>query len=245
MKASLAEQKKLLDLHDIDTAVARFAHRQRNLPENAEIAAVTAERNEIRGRLATELGTLEDARTELSRIESDVAMVDARMKRDTDRLTSSSSVKDVAALESEIESLKARKNALEDAQLEVMERVDAAEKIVEATRGVEQGLTSRLDDLAERRSAALDEIANETASLTAQRGALQNSVAADLYALYEQRRAKGGTGAALFRAGTCGACTITLTGNDLQSVRSAEIDEVLQCPECSSIMVRTEESGLW
>ena len=245
VKASLAEQKKLLELHDIDASMARLEHRQRNLPENAEIASVGAERASLRGRLAAELGALEDARAELARVESDVEVVDARIARDTARLTQTSSVKDVTALEAELESLRARKSTLEDAQLEVMERVEEAEGVVAGTRGLDEQLSARLQDLEERKQTSLDEIAQEIAALTANRSLVQDSMASELYALYEQRRAKNGTGAALFRAGTCGACTITLTGSDLQAVRSADVEDVVLCPECSSIMVRTEESGLW
>ncbi|GHD39556.1 hypothetical protein D9V29_08025 [Mycetocola manganoxydans] len=245
MKSSLAEQKKLLELQTIDSGLARVAHRERSLPELAEHSKVTAERTALSGRLAAELGVLEDAKTELGRLESDATVVDARIARDSDRLTHTSSVKDVTALESELESLNRRKNNLEDMELVVMERVEQAEAQLAATRAIDDGLQAQLTDIAARKTAALDELSQERATLSAERGLLEDSVTADLLALYEKLRTRGGTGAALFRAGTCGACTITLTGNELQKIRAAEIDEVLQCPECSAIMVRTEESGLW
>ncbi|MBG6238180.1 putative nucleic acid-binding Zn-ribbon protein [Mycetocola sp. CAN_C7] len=245
MKSSHAEQKKLLDLQNIDSGLARVAHRERSLPEIAEHIQVSGERTALSARLAAESGVLEDAKTELGRLESDAAVVDARIARDTDRVTHSSSVKDVTALESELESLYRRKNNLEDMELVVMERVEQAESQLASTQLLDDELQAKLADVAERRSTALDALAQERAHLSAERGLLEDSVATDLLALYEKLRTRGGTGAALFRAGTCGACTITLTGNELQKVRAAEIDEVLQCPECSAIMVRTEESGLW
>ena len=68
---------------------------------------------------------------------------------------------------------------------------------------------------------------------------------AELLAFYEQRRVRGGgVGAALLQHRTCGGCTMTLTGSDLESVRLAAPDEVVQCPECDRILVRTDESGL-
>lgn len=245
MKSSLAEQKKLLELQTIDSGLARVSHRERSLPETMEHTQVSAERTALSGRLAAELGTLEDARTELGRLESDAAVVDARIARDTDRVTHTSSVKDVTALESELDSLYRRKNNLEDMELVVMERVEQAESQLAATQGEDDDLLEKLNDISSRRTAALDALSQERATLNAQRGLLEDSVSPDLLALYEKLRTRGGTGAALFRAGTCGACTISLTGNELQKIRSAEIDEVLQCPECSAIMVRTEESGLW
>jgi predicted nucleic acid-binding Zn-ribbon protein len=245
VKSSLAEQKKLLELHTIDSGLARVAHREKNLPELAEHAAVTKERTELSARLAADLGELEDAKTELGRLESDAGVVDARIARDTERVNASSSMKDVAALESELESLYRRKTNLEDMELVVMERVEIAEAQLAATRDQDNDLAEKLQDIATRRRAALDELASERATLTAQRGLLEDSITPELLSLYESLRAKTGTGAALFQAGTCGACTMSLTGNELVKVRAAEIDEVLECPECGAIMVRTEESGLW
>jgi uncharacterized protein len=245
VKSSLAEQKKLLELQTIDSGLARVAHRERSLPESTEYSQVSAERTALSGRLAAELGTLEDAKTELGRLESDASVVEARIARDTERVTHTSSVKDVTALESELDSLYRRKNNLEDMELVVMERVEQAESQFASTRLLDDELQAKLADIADRRTAALDHLSQERATLSADRGLLEHSVSPELLALYEKLRTRGGTGAALFRAGTCGACTITLTGNELQRVRNAEIDDVLQCPECSAIMVRTEESGLW
>lgn len=245
VKSSLAEQKKLLELHTIDSGLARIAHREKSLPEIAEYTAVSRERTELSGRIAAELGELEDAKTELGRLESDAGVVDARIARDTERMNSTSSTKDVAAFESELESLYRRKTNLEDMELVVMERVEIAEAQLSATRDLDSDLEAKLHEIGTRRRAALDELAQERATLTAQRHLLEDSVTPELLALYEKLRSKTGTGAALFRAGTCGACTMSLTGNELVKVRSAEIDEVLECPECGAIMVRTEESGLW
>lgn len=245
MKSPHAEQKKLLDLQAADTGIDRLAHRQKNLPENASIAEVTAARDALARRLAGEVGRLEDAQTELRRLESDAATVAARMQRDEQRLQQTSSVKDVAALEAELDSLKNRTSALEDQQLEVMENVETANAVVEATRAEDAALAEQLDGLTASRTRALDEIAGQRGSFTGERNTLAESMDAALVQLYEKQRQKTGVGAALFRAGTCGGCTMTLTGQDLADVRAAEIDQVVQCPECGCIVVRTEESGLW
>ena len=77
------------------------------------------------------------------------------------------------------------------------------------------------------------------------RAVVAGGVPAELLAFYEQRRTRGGgVGAALLSQRTCGGCTITLTGSDLEVVRRSAPDEVVQCPECDRILVRTDESGL-
>jgi predicted nucleic acid-binding Zn-ribbon protein len=244
MKASPAAQRSLLDLQTVDTNVTRIAHRKGHLPEIAAIAALVADRDSLRGRLATELGSVEDARTDLSRIESDVAVVDSRIARDTDRLAGSASAKDATALESELVSLRRRKENLEDAELEVMERLEAAEAVYGETAASDASLSSRITELEAARDAARAELDTELSALEASRASLIATIDDTLLALYERSRTRSGAGAALLRAGTCGACTMTLTGNDLATVRSAPSDDVLSCPECGAILVRTEESGL-
>jgi predicted nucleic acid-binding Zn-ribbon protein len=243
MKASPAAQRSLLDLQTVDTNVTRIAHRKGHLPEIAAIAALVADRDSLRGRLATELGSVEDARTDLSRIESDVAVVDSRIARDTDRLAGSASAKDATALESELVSLRRRKENLEDAELEVMERLEAAEAVYGETAASDASLSSRITELEAARDAARAELDTELSALEASRSSLIATIDESLLALYERSRTRSGAGAQK-RGGTCGACTMTLTGNDLATVRSAPSDEVLSCPECGAILVRTEESGL-
>jgi hypothetical protein len=53
-----------------------------------------------------------------------------------------------------------------------------------------------------------------------------------------------GTGAAMVRRGRCEACQLDLPRGDLDEIAAAAPDEVIRCPECRSILIRTSESGL-
>ncbi len=54
----------------------------------------------------------------------------------------------------------------------------------------------------------------------------------------------GGLGAAALRAKKCEGCRLEINGADLRELAALPEDEVLRCPECSRILVRTPESGL-
>ena len=245
MKASPAEQQELLRLQSLDTRLQQLAHRLGSLPQDASLAELARRDTGVRGTRAEAFGGLEDARAELSRLESDVAVVEARIARDGDRLQHTSSTKDVAALESELASLAKRLSDLEDQELAVMERVEAAEAAVAAIDGERQTIASEVATLEAQRGEAAAGIATERDAAERDRAVVAGGMAADLLALYEQRRARGGgVGAALLRQRTCSGCTITLTGSDLERVRKAASDDVLLCPECDRILVRTEESGV-
>ena len=89
-----------------------------------------AQRQAQSAELTTLLGVRDDARAELARLESDVALVDARAARDTERLAATSNVKEAQGLEHELVSLAKRKSDLEDAELVIMERLETAEAAV-------------------------------------------------------------------------------------------------------------------
>lgn len=245
MKASPAEQQELLRLQSIDTRLQQIAHKLGTLPQAAPLAELAQRDEAVRRTRAEAVGGLEDARSELSRIESDVAVVEARIARDGDRLQHTSSTKDVAALESELVSLRRRLADLEDQELVVMEKVETAEGVVAGIDVERAAIAADVARLEAERDEAAAGFATERDHAERDRAAVAGGLPAELVAFYDQRRVRGGgVGAALLRQRTCGGCTITLTGADLAAVRSAASDAVLQCPECDRILVRTDESGL-
>lgn len=245
MKAREAEQKNLLRLQAVDTRLQQIAHQLKNLPQNATLAALSTTLDEVRRRHAVATGELDDVRTELSRLESDATVVEARIKRDEDRLQSSSSVKDVQALEGELASLAKRKNDLEEIELTVMERVEEKEAILAAILAERDGVTDQVSVVEQERDRSAAELNTQRADAERDRSAVAATVGEELLALYEKRRAiGGGIGAALLRARTCHGCNMTLTGADLENVRKAAWDDVLFCPECDRILIRTDESGI-
>ena len=70
--ASPEAQARLLDLQAVDTRLAQLARREQTLPERATLETLAGERVTIVADLAASTGTLEDAQTELRRVESDV-----------------------------------------------------------------------------------------------------------------------------------------------------------------------------
>jgi uncharacterized protein len=245
VKASPADQEQLLRLQSLDTRLQQLAHRLGSLPQAAPLTDLAARDTAVRGTRSEAVGRLEDAKAELARLESDVAVVEARIARDTDRLQHTSSVKDVAALESELTSLAKRRSDLEDQELVVMERVEEAEVTVDSIDLQRAAIVDEIATLEIERDEAAGGLAVERDQTERDRAVVAGGVPADLLAFYEQRRTRGGgVGAALLSQRTCSGCTITLTGSDLEAVRRSAPDEVVQCPECDRILVRTDESGL-
>jgi len=244
LKASPDIQKHLLDLQALDTKLQQLGHRARNLPELAVLTQLNSEAEAARATLRTENGVAEDARLELSRIEADVAVVEARIKRDTERLDTATSVKDVAGLEQELAALRKRRDDLEEIELSVMETLEEREQAVTSTRAVVDDLETRIAAQEQERDAALAALDSERVHAEANRSTIAGKLPDDLLALYERQRDRYGFGASLLQGGVSMASGVKLNASDLNAIRSAAPDDVLICPDSQAILVRTGESGL-
>jgi predicted nucleic acid-binding Zn-ribbon protein len=244
VRADPQDQARLLDLQALDTRTQQIAHAKRTLPQTAELAQIASALDTLRRRTAGESGTLDDLRTELRRIESDVAVVTTRLARDSARLQSTASSKDAQGLEHEIASLNRRQSDLEDMQLGVMERVEEQEAVLAGLETERTVLADRQAALTADRDAAVATLDAEEADVVARRAALVATLPEDLVALYEKQRSRYGIGAALLRRGVSGGSNVALTGSDLATIRSTPADVVVLDPESGCILVRTEESGL-
>lgn len=243
MNASPENQRTLLDIADLDRRIAQ-AERARTKPSQAErISELVAIRQDQLRELTALAGTRDDVRTELKRLESDVAVVEARRNRDAERLAASTNPKDAQALEHELGSLARRQSDLEDAELDVMGRLEEAEAAVAAQQALLDTTTAEGSALTAQAKADVAAATDLGAQLARDRAAVAETVSPALLAEYD-RRAKNSAGAALLTRGTCEGCRILLPSTDLNDIRRAAGDLVVSCPECGCILVRTEESGL-
>ena len=246
VKASPQTQHRLLELADLDAELARLDHRRNGLPEIAELARLQARSGELKDAIVqaeTELGDLD---REESRAERDVEQVRTRIDRDRARLDAGqvSAARELASLQSEVESLHRRQGDLEEVVLELMERREALTSRLGELTTERDGLGEETAAVTARRDAAVKEIDEQAAKAGDERGHIAADVPADVLGLYDQIRKTKGVGAAMLRAGRCEGCHLSLNTVDLNVIRSSAPDEVVRCEECRRILVRTPESGL-
>jgi uncharacterized protein len=176
-----------------------------------------------------------------------VEQVKARRTRDRDRMDQGlvGNPKDLQRMQHELESLERRITSLEDQELEVMERLEEAQRTHAELSAQVAEADERLTTLTatrDEKTAALDA---DLAEVQAARAPAVAGMPEDLLVLYDRlREQKGGVGAAALRAGECGGCRLSLDPAELTRIRGAASDEVLRCEECQRILVRTSESGL-
>jgi predicted nucleic acid-binding Zn-ribbon protein len=237
----------LLEVQAKDSALAQLEHRRKTLPEHARIEALTAQARELDGqRVAaeTETGDLERSQ---SKFDSEIDLVRQRRARDEERLSSGAitNPKDLSSLQHELGALDRRISTLEDEELEIMEQLEDAQNRYAAVSSEVERVRAELEHEAAARDAAVQVIDAEAVSVREARDELAAQVPGDLRDLYDKVRSQhGGLGAAALRARRCEGCHLEINGDDLRELADTPDDEVLRCPECSRILIRTAESGL-
>ncbi len=246
VKASPQSQLRLLELADLDAELSRLDHRRQTLPELAELARGQVRAGELKDATVVAETELGDLAREQGRAERDVEQVRTRIDKDRARLDAGqvSAARELASLQSEIESLRRRQGDLEEVVLELMERREALTSRLDELAAERDHLSAEMTAVAAQRDAAFAEIDEQAGKASAQRDGIAAEVPADLLKLYEQIRDARGVGAAMLRAGRCEGCHLTLNTGDLNQIRASAPDEVLRCEECRRILVRTPESGV-
>lgn len=237
-------QRELLRLQELDNNLARMAADAANPPEDSKLAELAPQLNTARAAALAKRGEHEDAETELHRIESDVAVVETRVKRDSERLQHTASVKDVQALETELAALAGRRSDLEDMELEVMERIEALEAEQSALDADRARLDEQLASLEAARARRLEDVERDRSAAGADRETIAAALPAELVALYDRQRLRYGIGAARLVRGVSLGSNVALAPSDLAAVRAASPDEIVLCPDSGCILIRDEESGL-
>lgn len=245
MKADPASQALLLDLQEVDTRLSQLDHAEKSLPERVEWERLTAARTQAEEDQARAQVAVEDVEREVTKADQDVQLVRDRAERNRSRLEAGTgSAKDLQGLQHELESLARRQSALEDVELEVMERAEEARGALERTDTELATLTEQAQAAEAALGTRTEEMAAERVRVQARRGELAPEVPGDLRALYDRIRAQSGVGAAALTARRCGGCRLELNPAELGRIRGAADDDVVRCEECGRILVRTAESGL-
>ncbi|HMT50676.1 MAG TPA: C4-type zinc ribbon domain-containing protein, partial [Dietzia sp.] len=145
-------------------------------------------------------------------------------------------------LEYELGSLARREESLTAELAELTERHEAVEADVRHSGAVITDLDARLGMAVTVRDTALAELEDAVTATTAERAREAEGLPAELLALYARSAEEAGVGAAILNGGRCSACAMDLSRSAVSTFRSAPTDDVLTCPECGVIVVRTDNS---
>jgi predicted nucleic acid-binding Zn-ribbon protein len=247
IRADKGAQLRLLDLQTVDTTLAQLHHRRQTLPQHAAIAKLRTERATVASDLVAAETRISDLELEQAKAETDLEPVRERLSRNQTRITNGA-IADPKALSSmleEVDHLKKRISDLEDAELDVMEQLEAAMASQERVRARAAQIDADLGEAMAERDRQLAAFDTEMGGLREQRAEIAPLIPDDLLALYDKIGASHrGVGAAELRARRCTGCQLEVNAAELRAFSAAADDEVLRCEECGRILIRTAQSGL-
>lgn len=242
-KAAPAEQIRLLDLQALDGRIKNLAVQAKTLRADPRLLNLQAELDAARsahGQVSIELA---DAQSELKRAEADVEQVVNRIDRDETRLNAGGLSKDLMALQADLASLGKRRSDLEDAELEVMERLEEITgRQAERAAVVDKALAD-LTAVQQEIDLQLTAISTDREAVLSQRVALAASFDAGLLGIYEKTLERRGIGAARLFHGTSEGSGMQLSPGDLADISKAAADEIVYCPDSGCILVRSADWG--
>ena len=244
--ASPEDQRRLLDLQQLDTRIARLQHKRRSLPALAaltELEGRAADLHRARIQAVTDVSDLE---REVARAEADVDQVRSRSERTQARYDSGEGLsRELVAMQEELESLHRRQGVLEEAQLEVMDRLEAAEGRAAEIARQEESLRADQEHHEKNRDAEWEVIDAELGEATAARADLAASLggsAGELLDLYERARERsGGLGAVAMYGHRAEGVPLDLTLAELGALDTAAPDAVVLSDDAGYVLVRMGE----
>lgn len=242
--APVKDQRRLLDLQALDTRAAKLAHQRRTLPVLATLAELEGRAEDLH-RAQVEAKTLaSDTRRELAKAEADVEQVRSRAARHQAKLDAGTGLsRELVALQDEVAQLAKRQAVLEEIQLEVMERLEAAEARVADLDTQEKAIAADVERHATERDAAFATIDAELAEVTAERARVAGEIGEELLDLYEYaRRRTGGLGAVALHGHRTDGAQVDFSLSELAAIDAAAPEEVLTSEEHGYVLVRLDDA---
>jgi hypothetical protein len=233
----------LLDIQEIDRACDRLRARRRDLPERAEKAKVEARIARVDAAHAELERKREAVGVSEHELADQVGEVAARAKKAEDTLYGGTvkAAKDLAALQEEIDGIRASQARLEEQEMELLEEIDGIEGEMAENRSARDAGNEELAEVVARLQAAEAAIDDEIAALGRDKAIHAGSLPAPVLDAYEALRGHEkllGVAAAAFTEKGCGGCNMQLPRLEVSRMREQPDDALLYCENCGRLLVR-------
>ena len=238
MIASQTDQKQLLAIAAFDVELARISNSRKQAQAESELEAASAETLRLSDSLIDARNAVGDLEMELGRAEADLELVGKRITKDKQLLRSTSSAKDAQGIEHELGTLDTRKSELEDAQLQIMELLELAQKNHEQLSQEKQAADTQLATVQERISTELADLSSQAEKVQTERKSAISSIDQELAGAYERKYSRG-VAVGRLTGRDCGACRLSITATSFEELMALPSEELAECPNCQAFLVRS------
>ncbi len=230
----------LLAVQDLDTSITQLEHRRATLVESSglaavekELAALQAERAEAAARRAVLTATQKDLEEQIARISERRSVIEKRMYAAT-----SSSGRDLQAMNEEVRHLTDRGAELEELELVAMLEQDPVDAELAGLDARAVPLGAQAEELRRRVAEGQAEIDAALGEAVGAREAEATLLPTALADRYERLRGRlKGTGAARLVGSHCDGCHLELSSVEVEKIRALPPGEVATCEQCGRLLV--------
>jgi uncharacterized protein len=168
-------------------------------------------------------------------LESDLSDLEARIKRDHDRMYGGMIVdaRELSSLEKELASYRSRRDALEERVLEGMERSEVLQAEIAGAQEQLEALRARRVDEKPVLAAKLEELTAAGPKLQAERAGLTEEIDPRSLSLYVRIRAHSGHAVSRVTDGVCQWCRVVIPPKDIHHARAGAL---VTCTNCARIL---------
>ncbi|KQB86829.1 zinc ribbon domain-containing protein [Corynebacterium lowii] len=234
MKLSNSAQRALLELSTLQRSAEVAGSRPARGPEAEELERLLAERKRLHSAAASARMAVDDMEVEILRIQEDERKLRKREREDKRELGATEDRERRRDLEHDLYSAKSR-------IADLMSELQEAHNEIHALRANSDVHAEKLANLNKQIEVAEQAVAasgEETGDTQARISALEEELGAEIVAEYQRQREENGVGAAAFNGRSCGGCFIVLPAADRSAINLAPADDLPQCPNCGSYLVR-------
>ena len=230
----------LLAVQDFDTSITQLQHRRDALAESTGLAAAESQVRAFaleEADAAARRGVLTATQKGL---EEQIAGITERRNAIEQRLyaATSSSGRDLQAMNEEVRHLTERRSQLEEHELAAMIEQDPIDVELQALRERKAPIEQRVDELRTQVAEAQREIDAELAAASLSRAAEAALLPTALADRYETLRSRlKGTGAARLIKNRCDGCHLELSSVEVEKIRALPPGEIATCEQCGRILV--------
>lgn len=239
MKLEPKKQQVLLELSRTLRLSAVGAHAP-ELPEKTELNKAEQEHKRALDAAAAAQMAVDDVENDILRIQSDERKLRKRERDDKQQLSAATDPDVRRELEHDRYAAKSR-------IADLMSELQEAHNEIHALRNNRDVHGARVDDAARAVETARRafEAAQESEPVGAERdidaeiAELRGQLDDETLAEFERQRAENGVGVEEFKAGkTCGSCSMVLPPAERSAISNAPKDDMPQCSDCGSYLVR-------
>jgi len=233
MENTITDQiKTLLEMQGLDLQINSIEERLKEIPlKIQEKWKKVREKEEEVSRIKKEI-----EKTILQRKEKELELETNQqtIKKYQVQLYQVKTNKEYASLLHEIEDLKRKNSLLEDEIIELMEKTESGEEVLQREKEELEKLKEKVKNEEEEGKKEMEKLKKEEDELMEKKNALAKEVRGDLLNRYEKLIKSRGTALAKVINGVCGGCHLQLPPQVVSEVRSGR--KVVTCERCSRIL---------